>query len=305
MNDREILDAIDHADSVAAASDQPLGVGPAATHGRLLRQRSIGCGCLEGSRREQGSSSGREQRQADSSERGARVDSVSDESLKRAVKIIRRGGIVITPSRTNYGLICNPFDENAIRRVFEAKRRTKFGPLIVFISRPEQAEKYVRLPQRVDRRMLRALWPSELAVIFERTYPFPEQLTLGSPTVALCCQGDSPLQRISELLGTPIAGTSANLSGQGDIYVDFDKALRDLGDKVDLVLKATEEIRHKETPVHPGNTIVDLTFGIPRLVRPGAVPTERVRRFFPDLDEDTERYHALLARRLARRASAR
>ena len=230
--------------------------------------------------------------------RPAPVEVATEESLTRAAEIITKGGLVVTPSRTNYGLVCSPFDGQAIRRVFEVKRRTKFGPLTVFIARPGEAEAYVRLPSGMDTGALHRIWPGELALIFERAYPFPEALTLGSPTVAVCCQGESPLQRLAQLAGSPLAGTSANLSGQGDIFVDFAKALADLGDRVDLVLRALGEPTHPVPPAHPGNTIVDLTFDVPRLVRHGAVPVDRVRRFFPDLDEDVERYRVLLDQRL-------
>jgi len=227
------------------------------------------------------------------------VRSVSPASLKEAADIVRGGGLVALPTLTNYGLFCDPFNADAIDRLFEAKKRTKFGPLSIFVAQPDQAQRYARLPDGIDPAVLDEVWPSPTAMIFWRSHPFPPRLTLGLPTLAVCCQGPgSPLQEVLELMDQPLGASSANLSGQGDIDVTFEVTLADLGDRVDLILDEGEERRQARPPQqHPGNTIIDLTFTPPHLVRHGFVDPGTLAQHFTDLNQDPSSYAQLLDQR--------
>ncbi|MFH9405022.1 L-threonylcarbamoyladenylate synthase [Streptomyces sp. NPDC017638] len=231
----------------------------------------------------------------------ARIVATSPAALQEAADVLRGGGLVALPTLTNYGLFCDPFNAAAVDRVFEAKQRTKFGPLSLFVPEPRQAEEYVRIPDGFGPAVLERIWPSPTAVICWKKHPFPPRMTLGLPTLAVCCQGPgSPLQEVLRLIGQPLGASSANLSGQGDIDVTFDVTVRDLGDRVDLILDEGETRRANRRPQkHPGNTIIDLTFTRPHLVRHGFVGPETLIPHLPDLDLDTEAYPALLRKRRA------
>jgi L-threonylcarbamoyladenylate synthase len=95
----------------------------------------------------------------------------------------------------------------------------------------------------------------------------------------------------------PIAATSANLSGQGDIFVCLDKAIADIGNDVDLIIDAGATPAQHAASADRVNTIIDLTFESPYLVRPGWVGLEQVRKYFPTLRTDVEEYRRLLAQR--------
>lgn len=227
------------------------------------------------------------------------VKPVSEEVIREAAAILRNGGLVITPTRTNYNLICDPTNADAIAKVFDVKKRTKFGPLTLAISHAEQADRYVKYPEYFDRSVLQELWPGELTVIFEKEYEFPPQLTMGAHTLAVACQGESVLHSIVEAFGAPVACTSANLSGQGDIFVDLDKAVLDIGEQVDLVIDAGSESAAAELDVaNKSNSIIDLTFEQPFVVRVGVISVERLSALIPHLNEDTEAYKQRLAARV-------
>jgi L-threonylcarbamoyladenylate synthase len=227
------------------------------------------------------------------------VRELSSETLREAATVLADGGLVALPTLTNYGLFCDPFNARAIDRLFEAKRRTKFGPLSLFVAEAEQAEGYVDVPAALRSAVLERVWPGPTALIMRRTYPFPPRLTLGLPTLAVCCQGPgSPLQDVLELLGRPLGASSANLSGQGAIDVTFDVTVADLAGRVDLIVDEGHERRDARPPqTHPGNTIIDLTFDPPHLVRHGFVDPERLLTHFPGLNKDTGQYPALLEER--------
>ena len=136
-----------------------------------------------------------------------------------------------------------------------------------------------------------------MVLIFEPDHPFPDQLFAGFSTLGVTVSPDKDLGPLVRAFGRPVVGTSANISGQGDVFVDLGKAIEDIGDSVDLILDGGATLAgafaDRKDRV---NTILDFTMGRPRLVRAGFVPTEAVLKVFPDLDTDIEGYKAQLAK---------
>ncbi len=226
----------------------------------------------------------------------------SPDVLDEAEATLRDGGLVVAATRGNYCLVCDPTNAEAIERSFEAKGRTKFGPLTLALHEIGAAGRYVRFPPGFDPAVLDRVWPSEVSFIFEKAFPFPERLTCGHSTIALMFHGPCTLQRLLTRYGGPLGLTSANLSGQGDIRIDLAKSVADLGDRVDLIIEApsADEITvTANSTEHPSYTIVDFTFGRPHLVRVGVLPRETLLEHFPDLETDPDVFKQLLAERLA------
>ena len=231
----------------------------------------------------------------------------SEEAFRAAIEALSSDGIVVVPSRTNYALICDTESEAGIRRVFDAKRRTKFGPLTLAIPTIESIDRYVALSPELGVEQLKEIWPAEVSFIYDLTYPFPSQMTMGAGTVAVMFQRDCALNRLLERYQRPVALTSANLSGQGNIVVTREKAIEDVGEVVDVLIvnnRLDEVVDPDAEGVNPSNTIVDLTFEVPYLVREGALPSERLLPFIPNLVRDPEKYKAALQERLAARAAS-
>ncbi len=215
----------------------------------------------------------------------------SEPFLERTLEVLDRGGLVISPTVTNYILICDATNEEAVRRVFEVKKRRQSGPLCVAVPRVVDIPVHAQLPEGFPLKALDALLPGEINFIFRHRNQFPRQLVSGLPTMAVTVSSDRDFGLIAREYGRPLAGTSANISGQGNIFVSLDKARRDIGDKVDLILDGGPTIaqayaEHKDRV----NTVVDFTLGRPWLVREGWVPTARLLELFPDLNTDTEAY---------------
>jgi L-threonylcarbamoyladenylate synthase len=226
--------------------------------------------------------------------------------LEQALEVLARGGLIISPTVTNYNLICDATHAAAIDRVFEVKRRSQLGPLGVGVPTPADIPTYVRIPAGFPLAAFTALLPGEINFIFEKKYPFPPQLTCGFPTLAISVSSHRDLGRLIARYGKPIAATSANISGQGNIFVPLDKAVEDLGDEVDLILDGGPTVAQAYGE-HPGrvNTVVDFTLGKPWLVREGWVPLARVLEQFPNLDTDTEAYQRSFRARAERIAAER
>lgn len=229
----------------------------------------------------------------------ANIVPLSAEAIRQAVDVLEAGGLVITPTRTQYNLISDAFSAEASDRVFHAKRRTKFGPLTLSIADPADCARYVRFPDWLDPKAPERLWPGELTMIFWKDCDLPANFTMGYDTLGVACQGPSPLEDIIRAFGRPVGATSANISGQGDIFVDLDKAVADIGDEVDLIIdNGADTPGASSSAAVKANTVVDLTFDRPYLVRAGVYPVERVRGQIPTLNEDSAAYKARLAERV-------
>jgi L-threonylcarbamoyladenylate synthase len=225
----------------------------------------------------------------------APIVSASGEYLHRALQTLRRGGLVISPTTTNYNLLCDATNRDAVARVFEVKKRVKYGPLPVSVPWPILIRNYVHLRSDADQRMLDELLPGEVSFIYRQKYPFPEQLTCGSRTVAVSCTTHPVMRSIVIGMNGPIAATSANLSGQGDIFVPLAKAMEDIGHLVDLIVDGGPTEAEIAGTGNRVNTIVDLTFDVPWLVRKGWVAVDKLRDYLPGLVEDPRAYAAMIA----------
>ena len=228
----------------------------------------------------------------------------SKDYLSRAVYVLKSGGLVISPTTTNYNLICDATNDEAVNRIFEVKKRVKFGPLPVSFPTPEMIDQYVHIPEWMDKSILTDLLPGEVSFVFQQKYPFPDKLTCGLHSVAVSCTTHPIFRSLVVGVGGPIAATSANLSGQGSIFVPLSKAIDDIGEMVDLIIDAGPTAAELAGSGDRVNTIIDLTFDVPYLVRPGWVTLDRVERYFPQLETDTELYQQVLARRVVEKREA-
>jgi L-threonylcarbamoyladenylate synthase len=224
--------------------------------------------------------------------------------LGKVLDVLRGGGLAISPTTTNYNLICDATNPQAVEKVFEVKKRTKWGPLPVSLPYPQDAERYVQIPDWFDRTILDRMLPGEISFIFRQKFDFPDRLTCGSRTVAVSCTTHPVFRSIVVGMGRPMAATSANLSGQGNIFVTLEKAIEDIGELVDVIVDAGPTAAEVAGQGDRVNTIIDLTFETPYLVRPGWVPLAQVLRYVPNLVSDVGAYQAALRERVARAGGA-
>jgi L-threonylcarbamoyladenylate synthase len=218
-------------------------------------------------------------------------------AIAEAVRVLKDGGLIVAPSATHYGVFCDPENPEAVARVFEAKKRTKFGPLTLAIPDVAEIGRYVEVPDFIDQATLHKMLPGLITPIFLKKYPYPEQMTMGAPTIGIMCHGRRPQWEITQEFG-PIALTSANLSGQGGALVTREQALGDLGPAVDLFVDGGEVTWDDAAGEDQGNTIADFTFDRPYLVRAGRFLTPDLVALVPDLVTDPAEYRKALVGRM-------
>jgi L-threonylcarbamoyladenylate synthase len=184
--------------------------------------------------------------------------------LAEAAHVLRAGGLVAFPTETVYGLGAHALDAAAVQRIFAAKGRPSFNPLIAHVPDVDGARALVReWPEAADR-LARAFWPGPLTLVLPKRAHVPDVLTAGLPAVAVRVPSHPVALALLRAVGLPVAAPSANrfteLSPTTAQHV-----AKALGDRVDLILDGGP------TSVGIESTVVDLTGPRPVLLRPGIV----------------------------------
>ncbi len=194
----------------------------------------------------------------------------TDQAIAEAARILQTGGLVAMPTETVYGLAANALDGVAVARIFEAKGRPQFNPLIVHV--PDMAEA-ARLVDMDDRARLIAtrFWPGPLTMILPRRAdcPVSELCSAGLPTLAVRVPSHPVAQKLIRSAGLPLAAPSANRSGSLSPTAPAHVA-ESLGDRVDLILAAGA------TMVGLESTVLDLSGTLPLVLRPGSISAEDI-----------------------------
>lgn len=189
--------------------------------------------------------------------------------LDEAVAILARGGLVAFPTETVYGLGADARNPAAVRRIFAVKQRPAAHPLIVHIAGVSELASVAGQVSERAARLAERFWPGPLTLIVPRGQRVPLEVTGGQETVALRVPQHPLALALLARFGGGIAAPSANRFGAVS-PTRADHVRRDLGDEVELVLDGG--------PCEIGleSTIVDVSRGRARLLRPGGVPVEAI-----------------------------
>lgn len=214
-------------------------------------------------------------------------------ALDQAAALLRAGKLVAFPTETVYGLGGDATSDESVAAIFEAKGRPRFNPLIVHLSRPDQAEKFAQIDNRAALLMQR-FWPGPLSLVLRRAPRCPISLlaSAGLDTLALRVPAHPLALELLRRVARPIAAPSANRSGRVS-PTTADHVLSKLDGHIAAVLDGG--------PCRVGieSTVVDLTGKTPLLLRPGGIATEELETLLGPLAmpsaEDAPRAPGMLA----------
>lgn len=222
----------------------------------------------------------------------SKVKKASPTVIREAADIITTGGTVVVPTDTNYNVVTSPFSSQGVIRIFDMKKRENLSPLTLFLGDSMEFPQYAFTTPLAEF-LAKRMWPGKISFICWQKPIIPNFVTRGFGTVACTLHENTVHREIAHLVGTPLAGTSANLSGTGNVPL-VEKAIEHLGDHVDLIIDAGP------STVDNANTIIDLTFDKPILARDGAYPINNILRYLPDLiiDKSKDDYKKLAKQRV-------
>lgn len=191
-------------------------------------------------------------------------------AIPLAAEIIRAGGLVAFPTETVYGLGADALNADAVARIFEAKQRPQFDPLIVHIAEHPALATLVPQLSSAAHQLIKRFWPGPLTLIVPKHPVVPDLVTAGLPTVAIRMPAHPVAQALIREAGVPIAAPSANPFG----YVSPTTAQHvheGLGDKVDLILDGGP------CAIGVESTILSMVGTSPELLRPGSITLAELR----------------------------
>jgi L-threonylcarbamoyladenylate synthase len=218
----------------------------------------------------------------------AQVESTeAQEAIARAAEILRRGGLVALPTETVYGLGANALDAAAVARIFAAKERPSWDPIIVHIAGPVEdnamlAALVTEVPETA-RKLMAAFWPGPLTLLLPRSQAVPDAVTAGRPLVGIRMPAHPVAFELIRQTGVPVAAPSANLFSHTS-PTTAEHVLQDLDGRIDAILDAG--------PSHHGveSTVLDACQSPMVIYRPGAITEEQIR----DLAGDVELHRAAI-----------
>lgn len=196
-----------------------------------------------------------------------------------AVSLLRDGEVVALPTETVYGLAADAFNADAVAKVFAAKERPSFDPLIVHVVGFKGLEQVAEIPDKIEkplRRLANEFWPGPLTVILPKRPGVPDIVTSGLETVAVRQSASPVMKAVIDGLGSPLAAPSANRFGS--ISPTSASAVEaELGGRIPLIVDAgacNEGLESTIIKIEP-----DQHKPVLRILRAGPITKEQLQRF--------------------------
>lgn len=201
------------------------------------------------------------------------------EDLRQAATIINDGGVILWPSCGVYGLACHAQNRKAVERIYSMKTRERNKPLPVLTNR-HSAKEHGGIDD-LAKALIERYWPGFLGLVVPKKASIPDFVTANRQSVAMVCPNQL-VADLSDLVGGPIAATSANISGQAEVLDPLEATLYFEG-AVDAII---------EGPKLPGvlNTLLDLTQSPPTIVREGGVSVKELEAVLQDIKQNGNHY---------------
>lgn len=200
-------------------------------------------------------------------------------NILKAAELIKGGNLVAFPTETVYGLGADGLNPLAAAKIFEAKRRPTFNPLILHISNLEQLEKISESDNPNIKKLIDKFWPGPLTLVLPKKDIVPDIVTAGNETVAIRMPNHPTALELIDLVGNPIAAPSANTFGRLS-PTTAQHVVNQLGNKVDLILDGGT------CTVGIESTIIAILENRAILLRPGGTAAEDIEIIIGPLDKD-------------------
>jgi L-threonylcarbamoyladenylate synthase len=192
------------------------------------------------------------------------------EQISSGISVLKQGGLVAFPTDTVYGLGASCAIPRAVERIYEAKERSENLALPLLLAEPSRINEVASYVSPLAWLLVRKFLPGALTLVLPASKSVSRVITGGGKTVAVRIPAHPLVIALIQGVGSPIIGTSANLSDQPSALT-ADEVYSQLGDKIDLVIDGGRCLGRE-------STIIDVTGEVPRVLREGAISREELKR---------------------------
>lgn len=190
------------------------------------------------------------------------INSKDEKAVEEAAEVLKKGGVIIYPTETLYGMGANATDSNSVKKIFEIKGRGFNKPVSIAVGSTAQAKKIAEWNEHAEK-LAKKFLPGPLTLILKLKKKNPGELTAGSDKIGIRIPDNPFALSLLKKIKFPITATSANKSG-GREPTNAKMAIEQIGKFVDLVIDAGS-CKYKKP-----STVIDLT-NKPKILRIGAI----------------------------------
>ena len=190
-------------------------------------------------------------------------------SILVASRIVKRGGVIVYPTDTVYGLGCDPFNGEAVEQILKIKDQRK-KPLPVLGSDTENVKKVAHM-SREARELVARFWPGPITLVLPKKATLPDVVTQNMSSVGVRIPKHEVAIQLIRQSGGLLVGTSANKTGKKPARTAYE-AMEQLGKEIEVILDGGP------TPIGTPSTVVDLTTDQPTILREGHVSLQEIAR---------------------------
>ncbi len=194
------------------------------------------------------------------------------EALQKIQSVLSSGGVIAFPTDTFYGLGADPFNSEAVSKIFRIKQRPADKPLLVLIHSIDSLPSFTREITDPARTLMKRFWPGPLTLIFKAVPGLPRELTAGTETIGIRCPAHAFTRRLLEALDRPLTAPSANLSGLAEPVTAGEVVS---AGALDVIVDGGP------APGGQPSTVLDTTTGPPTLIREGALSHRELESLLP------------------------
>lgn len=191
--------------------------------------------------------------------------------LQIPAEIITKGGIVVFPTETVYGIGVNGFDKHAIKKLYDIKKRPLDKPISLLVNSFEMIEKIAKDITKLEYALMKKFFPGPFTIILKKKSIVPDILTANGDTVGIRMPSGKIAQKLIEFANVPLATPSANISGQ-PAGTDFEYIQKSFGDKVDFYI----DNENNNNQIGIASTIVKVVDEQPHILRVGSISEDEI-----------------------------
>jgi L-threonylcarbamoyladenylate synthase len=189
--------------------------------------------------------------------------------IPHAAKVILEGGVIAFRTDTFYGLGADPFNARAVAKIRELKGREEHKPILVLLVAASVVDRFIQDRSDAFDELVEKFWPGPLTIVGRAVAGLPAEITAGTGTVGVRVPADNSVRELVRQCGGALTATSANPAGSEPAR-SAKEVFDYFGERVDLVIDGGEVIATEPS------TVVDVTTSPPRVIREGAISSQRV-----------------------------
>lgn len=189
--------------------------------------------------------------------------------IEIAAKLIKQGKIVVFPTETVYGIGTNGLDAQAVKKLYEVKKRPLNKPISLLVSNMEMVSQIAKDITDIEYKIMEKFFPGPLTIILKKKDIVPDIVTAGQDTVGVRMPGGEMARKLVEIAGVPIAAPSANITGEPS-GTNLQEIKKHFIENVDFFIDGGD------SELGLGSTIVQVIEEKPQILRQGSITLEQI-----------------------------